>query len=120
MKWLKIELIRAHLRVDCDCENELLEMYAESAEEQVLTDIGHTYEEIVAAHCKVPMPLIHASLMLVDFAYQQRTMVSNLNWSVVPYTYERLVKPYARLAYPEYSEETTATAAPTTITTTTT
>ena len=114
MKWLTIELIRAHLRIDCDCENELLEMYAESAEEQVLTDIGRTYEELIDWQGKVPMPLIHASLMLVDFAYQQRTMVSNINWSVVPYTYDRMVKPYARLAYPEYSQDATATAGTTT------
>lgn len=107
MRWLTIELIKAHCRIDCDCENELIEHYGEDAEEQVLNDIERTYEELVEWQGKVPAPIITASLMLVDFAYQQRTMVSNLNWSVVPYTYEYKIKPYRRLAYPEYSNETT-------------
>lgn len=107
MKWLTMELIKAHCRIDSDCENELLETYAEGAEEQVLEDIGRTYDELVAWKGEVPKRIIHASLMLVDFAYQQRTMVSNLNWSVVPYTYERIIKPFVRLADRESYDETT-------------
>lgn len=113
MKWLTLEYIKQHSRIDCDCENELLTLYAESAEEQVLEDIDRTYEELVAWQGSVPNRIIHASLMLVDFAYQQRTMVSNLNWSLVPYTYERLIKPFARLAdrdtYDETSDDSSET-----------
>ena len=109
MKWLTIELIKAHSRIDRDCENDLLEQYANSAERQLLNDIGRTYDELIEWQGEMPADLIHASLMLVDFAYQQRTMVSSLNWSVVPYTYDRLIKPYMRLAYPEVYDETSNT-----------
>ena len=39
MKWLKIDYIKQHSRIDYDCEDGLLELYGESAEETVLNVI---------------------------------------------------------------------------------
>ena len=45
----------------------------------------------------MPDALVHAALMLVDTSYQFRSPVSAQNMSVVPYTFDLLVKPYVKL-----------------------
>ena len=69
MKFLTLEKIKQQLRLDDTCEAELLKDYGDAAEETVLDTIGQTYEELVA----------------------ERTM------SVVPYTFEILLKPLVKL-----------------------
>ena len=66
--------------------------------EQVLDDIGRTDEELIEWKGAVPNKIRHASLMLVDFAYRQKSPVDTLNWSEVPLTYEHLIKSFVRLA----------------------
>ena len=98
MKWLTLELIKQNSRIRGNNEDTILELYANSAEEQVLSDINRTYDELMTWQGSVPYKLIHASLMLVDFAYRQKSPADTLNWSVVPLTYEHLIKSYMRLA----------------------
>lgn len=98
MKWLTLPLIKQNSRIVGDSENTILELYGDSAEEQVLADIGRTYEELIEWQGAVPSKIIHASLMLVDFAYRQKSPVDTLNWSVVPLTYEHAIKSFIRLA----------------------
>lgn len=102
MKWLTLEYIKEHSRIDYDIEDDLLELYADSAEKQVLNDLGMPYSELLITNGSVPKDIVHASLMLVDFAYLQRSPVDKISWSVVPYTYEMLIKPYIRLASRQY------------------
>ena len=47
MKWLTIEYIKTHSRIDYDCEDALLELYGEAAEETVMNIIGRDYDDIV-------------------------------------------------------------------------
>jgi len=100
MKWLALNTIKAQLRIEPDfnAEDELLEMYGESAEDVLLNYVGRTYEDLVAIYGHMPAPLKHASLMLVDVSYQYRSPISITNISMVPYTFDILVKPYMRLA----------------------
>ena len=100
MKWLTFELIKAQLRLDDEqarLERTLLELYGESAEATVLQLTRRTVDDLVEEYGEVPRPLIHASLLLVDLSYQHRTMVSVQSMSMVPYTFDLLVKPYMRL-----------------------
>jgi uncharacterized phage protein (predicted DNA packaging) len=98
---LTTDYIKQHSRIDFDCEDALLELYGESAEETVLELTRRTYEEIVAIWGKpgkpIPAKIIHASLMLVDLSYQQRSPVSQQNLYTVPYTFDMLIKPYMKL-----------------------
>lgn len=100
MKWLNLDKIKAQCRIETDFhdEDELLEMYGESAEETVLNALGRSYEDLMETYGKVPMAVVHASLMLVDLSYQQRSPVSPQNMYLVPYTFDLLIKPYMRLA----------------------
>ena len=100
MKWLTIERIKQQCRIEPDFteEDALLEMYGESAEEVLLNHLNRSYENLMEVYGHIPAPLIHASLMLVDVSYQHRSPVSPQNMSIVPYTFDILVKPYMRLA----------------------
>jgi uncharacterized phage protein (predicted DNA packaging) len=100
MKWLTLERIKQQCRIESDFteEDALLEMYGESAEEVLLNHLNRSYENLMEVYGHIPAPLIHASLMLVDVSYQHRSPVSPQNMSIVPYTFDILVKPYMRLA----------------------
>ena len=100
MKWLTLSRIKQQLRIEDDVhdEDELLEMYGESAEEVLLNYLNRTFDDVVEIYGRMPAPLVHASLMLVDTSYQYRSPVSTQSMSLVPYTFDILVKPYMRLA----------------------
>lgn len=98
MKWTTIEWIKAHSRVEYDIEDDLLTLYANSAEETILNITGRTEEELKSMNqsdtSKVPDAILHATLMLVDLSYQQRSPLTPQQLYAVPYTFDILVKPY--------------------------
>lgn len=103
MKYLTIDYIKRHLRIDFDCEDALLELYGESAEEMLAQYLnrGKTVDEMAAdlenVYGHIPAPIRHATLMLVDISYQHRNPISPTNVSMVPYTFDLLIKPYMKL-----------------------
>jgi hypothetical protein len=99
MKWLTLEKIKAQLRIEPDFHDEdtILEVYGESAETTLLNYLNRPYADIIGSYGDVPLPLVQASLMLVDTSYQHRSPISVTNISQVPYTFDLLVKPYMRL-----------------------
>lgn len=97
MKYLTIDYIKQHSRIEYDCEDTLLELYGEAAEETTLNHLNRTYEDLVEIYGRVPAPIVHATLMLVDVSYQHRSPVSGQSMYSVPYTYDLLVKPYMKL-----------------------
>lgn len=103
MKYLKIDYIKQHLRIDFDCEDAELELYGESAEETMARYLnrGNTVDEMVAdlesVYGHIPAPIRHATLMLVDVSYNNRSPISSTNMSMIPYTFDILVKPYMKL-----------------------
>lgn len=103
MKYLTIDYIKQHSRIDFDCEDGLLEMYGDSAEETVAQYLnrGKTVDEMVAdlrdVYGHVPAPIYHATLILVDISYQYRSPISQTNVSSVPDTFDLLIKPYMKL-----------------------
>lgn len=100
MKWLTLNTIKHHLRIDSDDENTLLELYGESAEETVLDITQRTYEEIVekwgTADKPVPAKIIEASLLLVEMSYSHRSVMSEQNLYYNP-AFDMKVKPYIKL-----------------------
>ena len=99
MKWLTIEQIKAQCRIEQDftAEDELLEMYGESAENTVLNLLNRDITDIYEQYGCIPRPLVHATLMLVAQSYQHREPVSPQNLYTVPYAFDLLLKPYLRL-----------------------
>ena len=102
MKWLTIEYIKARVRIDHDCENELIEKMGRWAERIVLTYLGRTYEELIEEYGEIPDEIDDAALLLIDYRYQQRSSASTMAWSSVPYGFDFDLKPYQRLADKKY------------------
>lgn len=99
MKWLTLERIKQQCRIEQDFhdEDEILELYGESAEEVLMAVLNRTYEDLFEEYGRVPMPVVHASLMLAAKGYKDREI------DIVQEAYENktfclLLKPYARLA----------------------
>lgn len=97
MKFLTLDKIKQQLRLDCTCEAELLEGYGDSAEETVLDLMGMSYEEMITQYENVPARVEQAALMLVDTWYQFRSPITDRNMSVIPYTFDILMKPFVKL-----------------------
>ena len=100
MKWLTLDQIKAQLRIEprFTDEDTLLNGYGTSAESTVLNHLNRTYYDLVEQYGEVPQPIIDASKMLVDVWYKHRSPEESLNMSIVPYTFDLLIKPYMKLA----------------------
>ena len=103
MEYLTLEYIKKHSRIDFDCEDDLLELYGNSAENamaQVLNR-GKNATEMVASLTedfgKVPEPIINATLELVDQSYMHRSPADPQQMYYVLYGFDFKVKPYMKL-----------------------
>ena len=100
MKFITFEQIKQQLRLDkeqAEMEHDMLCDYGDSAEETVLNTLNTTMEDIIEQYGRVPKPIVHATLMLVDNAYKERSPVSPQNMSSVSYSFDLMLKPYMRL-----------------------
>lgn len=97
MKWLTIDWIKQHSRIDFDCENELLELYGDDAEQTVLNICNRTLEDIIEEYGEVPKPLWVAALMLVEVDYNHRSPESATHMYAVGYSFDMKVKKYMKL-----------------------
>lgn len=106
MQIIDLDLIKAQLRLDdvqADEEQDILELYGDAAEETLagLLNRGDTVEQMVASlteqYGQVPKRAVQAALMLVDTSYRERSPVSPVSMSAVPYTFDLLIKPLMRL-----------------------
>lgn len=97
MKWLTIDYIKQHSRLCCDCEDELLDLYGNAAEDTVLELCDRSWANMITTYGDIPNAIRQASLMLVEASYTQRSPVSVQNMYAVAYGFDMLVKPYMRL-----------------------
>lgn len=102
MNWLTLEQIKAQCRIGSDYtdEDSLLTSYGNSAESTILNLLNRSYYDLIEQYGAIPQDIINASLMLVDVWYQHRSPVESITMSIVPYTFDILIKPYMRLADP--------------------
>lgn len=97
---MTLEQIRKHLRIDDDMtlEDDLLELYGESAEDAVLALLCRSYVNVLLTFGKIPKQVVQASLLLVDLSFKERSAVSSVHLSMVPYGFDLLIKPFMRLS----------------------
>lgn len=100
LKWLTLEKIKQQCRIEPDftMEDDRLTSYGKSAESTVLNHLNRTYYSVLEQYGEVPEDIINASLLLVDEWYKHRSPTESVNLSIVPYTFDLLIKPYMRLA----------------------
>lgn len=98
MKWLTIDLIKKHCRIDHDFEDDILEVYGEAAEDAILNTLRCSFLGMLFKYGGIPRPIVNASLLMVSHSYQHRSPVNINNLYTVPYAFDYMVKPYMRLA----------------------
>ena len=103
MIYITMEYIHAHSRIDYDCEDATLQLYADAAEETVLGYLnrGTTPQEAIESlkeqYGKIPARIFEATLLLIDHMYQFRGVVTPQNLYQVPYSFDLLLKPLMKL-----------------------
>lgn len=104
MKFLTIDYIKQHSRIDFDCEDQLLELYGDSAELTLaqLLNRGKKVDDMIASlteeYGELPATLYRAALMLVDESYNHRSATSPTPKIVKPHGFDIIVKPLMKLA----------------------
>lgn len=108
MKILTLELIKHNSRIQGDLEDDLLEVYGDSAEQTIcnMLNRGATVDNMIASlteqYGEVPSDIVHAGLMMVDTAYRHRASSEPLQMNIVPYgNIDIKLKPYIILATTE-------------------
>ena len=100
MKYMTLEYIKAHSRIDSNTEDSVLEEIGTAAENAVMkflnrgTTTDQAIANIVEEYGEIPADIILATQMLTDTFYQHRSQVSQNAMSYVPYTFDVLIKPY--------------------------
>lgn len=104
MKYLEIDYIKQHSHIDFDCDDALLELYGESAEDTIAQYLGRgkTVDECVASleeeYGRIPPAVRHAALLLVDISYTHQSAVTSQNLSMVPCgNLDFLLRPFMKL-----------------------
>ncbi len=99
MKIIKLSYIKAHSRVCGNCEDDVLQLYGESAEDAIVNYLnrGKTVdaciESLVNEYGKIPAAIRHAALLLVEMSNEHRTPITQANVNYVP-VLEINLKPY--------------------------
>lgn len=97
MKYLTLDYIKTHSRIDYDCENDLIEKYGSAAETAILNLIGQTYDELIDTYGDVPDDIMVATFELADNLIRHRSPGEQVGISIVPYNFDLMLKNYIRL-----------------------
>lgn len=94
LRFLTLDQIKAHLRIDGDEYDQELELYAESTEEEALSYMERTYESLIEDYGKVPAPIIKACLLRIGTAFKYHEDVTDRTLYRVPYAWEGILIRY--------------------------
>lgn len=98
MAIITIEDVKRNARIEHPLEDDLIDMYAKSAEAITLEYIRRTEDELEDKWGCVPAPVKQACIMMATTWYDNRQPLGNIQMHSIPYTYEFLLKPYMKLA----------------------
>lgn len=98
LKWLNLDAIHQHSRLDFNCEDaELLQM-GMAAEQAILDLTRRTYANFIDTYGRIPDPIFNASLLLVQSLYKNRDAEDLRDSKEIAFGFSFLVKNYMYLA----------------------
>jgi hypothetical protein len=98
LKWLNLDAIHQHSRLDFNCEDaELLQM-GMAAEQAILDLTRRTYAHFIDTYGRIPDPIFNASLLLVQSLYKNRDAEDQRDSKEIAFGFSFLVKNYMYLA----------------------
>ena len=94
LKWLSLDAIHAHCRIDFNCEDAELEQMGITAEQAILDLTRRTYENFIDTYGRIPDPIFNASLLLVQNLYNNRDAADTQKKEASLYGFDLLLKNY--------------------------
>ena len=94
LKWLNLEAIHQHCRIDFNCEDAELAQYGIAAEQAILDLTRRTYENFIDTYGRIPDPIFNASLLLVQSLYKNRDAEEQRDSKEIAFGFQFLVKNY--------------------------
>jgi hypothetical protein len=98
LKWLNIEAIHQHCRLDFNCEDAELVQFGLAAEQAILDLTRRTYENFIDTYGRIPAPIFNASLLLVQSLYKNRDAEEQRDSKEIAFGFSFMVKNYMYLA----------------------
>ena len=94
LKWLTIEAIHKHCRIDFNCEDEELEQFGMAAEQAILDLTRRTYENFLDTYGRIPDPIFNATLLLTQSLYKNRDAEEQRDSKEIAFGFSFMVKNY--------------------------
>jgi hypothetical protein len=97
LKWLSLDAIHAHCRIDFNCEDAELEQYGKAAEQAIINVTRRTFENFIDTYGRIPDDIFVATLELVQDQYDNRNSSDSQQRHSAIYNFEMLVKGYVSI-----------------------
>ena len=94
LKWLSLDAIHQHTRMDFNCEDAELEQFGMASEQAILDLTRRTYENFIDTYGRIPDPIFNASLLLVQNLYNNRDAADTQKKEASLYGFDLLLKNY--------------------------
>ena len=94
LKWLSIDAIHAHCRIDFNCEDAELEQMGITAEQAILDLTRRTFENFIDTYGRIPDPIFNATLLLVQSLYNNRDAEEQRDSKEIAFGFSFMVKNY--------------------------
>ena len=94
LKWLNLDAIHQHCRIDFNCKDAELEQMAMTAEQAILDLTRRTFENFIDTYGRIPDPIFNASLLLVQSLYKNRDAEEQRDSNEIAFGFSFMVKNY--------------------------
>ena len=94
LKWLNLDAIHEHCRIDFNCEDAELLQIGKAAEQAILDLTRRTYENFIDTYGRIPDPIFNASLLLVQSLYKNRDAEEQRDSKEIAFGFSFMVKNY--------------------------
>ena len=94
LKWLSLDAIHKHTRMDFNCEDAELEQFGMAAEQAILNLTRRTYENFIDTYGRIPDPIFNATLLLTQSLYKNRDAEEQRDSKEIAFGFSLMVKNY--------------------------
>ena len=94
LKWLSLDAIHQHTRMDFNCEDAELEQFGMAAEQAILDLTRRTYENFIDTYGRIPDPIFNATLLLTQSLYKNRDAEEQRDSKEIAFGFSFMVKNY--------------------------
>ena len=94
LKWLSLDAIHAHCRIDFNCEDAELKQMGITAEQAILDLTRRTFENFIDTYGRIPDPIFNATLLLTQSLYKNRDAEEQRDSKEIAFGFSFMVKNY--------------------------